>query len=81
MLWIGCGQQDSLFSRSKNLSDLLTKHESNTSSAPATASTTTPSGGSTCRSICRCCFASLLRELRRRESHRRTRQRDAMDLD
>lgn len=25
-LWIGCGQQDSLFPRSKNLSDLLTKH-------------------------------------------------------
>jgi enterochelin esterase-like enzyme len=26
-LWIGCGRQDSLFPRSKNLSDLLTKHE------------------------------------------------------
>jgi len=26
-LWIGCGQQDSLFSRSKNLSELLTKHD------------------------------------------------------
>jgi enterochelin esterase-like enzyme len=26
-LWIGCGQQDSLFNRSKNLSDLLTKHK------------------------------------------------------
>jgi enterochelin esterase family protein len=26
-LWIGCGQQDSLFPRSKNLSDLLTKYE------------------------------------------------------
>jgi enterochelin esterase-like enzyme len=25
-LWIGCGQQDSLFPRSKNLSDLLTSH-------------------------------------------------------
>jgi enterochelin esterase family protein len=27
VLWIGCGEQDSLFPRSKNLSDLLTKHE------------------------------------------------------
>lgn len=27
VLWIGCGQQDSLFSRSKNLSDLLTRHQ------------------------------------------------------
>ena len=27
MLWIGCGEQDSLFPRSKNLSDLLTKHD------------------------------------------------------
>ena len=27
VLWIGCGQQDSLFPRSKNLSDLLTKYE------------------------------------------------------
>jgi enterochelin esterase-like enzyme len=26
-LWIGCGQQDSLFGRSKNLSELLTKYE------------------------------------------------------
>jgi enterochelin esterase family protein len=26
VLWIGCGQQDSLFPRSQNLSDLLTKH-------------------------------------------------------
>jgi len=26
-LWIGCGQQDSLFPRSKNLSELLTRHE------------------------------------------------------
>ena len=26
-LWIGCGQQDSLFSRSKNLSELLTKYQ------------------------------------------------------
>jgi enterochelin esterase family protein len=26
-LWIGCGQQDSLFGRSKNLSDLLTRYE------------------------------------------------------
>ncbi|HTS24514.1 MAG TPA: alpha/beta hydrolase-fold protein [Bryobacteraceae bacterium] len=26
-LWIGCGQQDSLFPRSKNLSDLLTKYQ------------------------------------------------------
>jgi enterochelin esterase-like enzyme len=26
-LWIGCGRQDSLFSRSKNLSDLLTKYQ------------------------------------------------------
>ena len=27
VLWIGCGQQDSLFPRSKNLSELLTKHD------------------------------------------------------
>jgi enterochelin esterase family protein len=27
VLWIGCGQQDSLFPRSKNLSELLTKHQ------------------------------------------------------
>ncbi len=27
VLWIGCGQQDSLFARSKGLSDLLTKHD------------------------------------------------------
>lgn len=27
VLWIGCGQQDSLFPRSKNLSDLLTKDQ------------------------------------------------------
>ncbi len=27
VLWIGCGQQDSLFPRSKNLSDLLTKYQ------------------------------------------------------
>jgi enterochelin esterase family protein len=27
ILWIGCGQQDSLFGRSKNLSDLLTKND------------------------------------------------------
>jgi enterochelin esterase-like enzyme len=27
VLWIGCGQQDSLFGRSKNLSDLLTKND------------------------------------------------------
>jgi enterochelin esterase-like enzyme len=27
VLWIGCGKQDSLFPRSKNLSELLTKHE------------------------------------------------------
>jgi len=27
VLWIGCGQQDSLFGRSKNLSDLLTAHK------------------------------------------------------
>jgi enterochelin esterase-like enzyme len=27
VLWIGCGQQDSLFPRSKNLSDLLTKNQ------------------------------------------------------
>jgi enterochelin esterase family protein len=27
VLWIGCGQQDSLFPRSKNLSELLAKHE------------------------------------------------------
>jgi enterochelin esterase-like enzyme len=26
-LWIGCGQQDSLFGRSKNLSELLTKYQ------------------------------------------------------
>jgi enterochelin esterase-like enzyme len=26
-LWIGCGQQDSLFNRSKNLSELLTKYQ------------------------------------------------------
>lgn len=26
-LWIGCGQQDSIFPRSKNLSDLLTKYQ------------------------------------------------------
>jgi enterochelin esterase-like enzyme len=26
-LWIGCGQQDSLFGRSKNLADLLTKYQ------------------------------------------------------
>jgi Enterochelin esterase and related enzymes len=26
-LWIGCGQQDSLFARSKNLSELLTKYQ------------------------------------------------------
>lgn len=26
-LWIGCGQQDSLFPRSRNLADLLTKHQ------------------------------------------------------
>jgi enterochelin esterase family protein len=26
-LWIGCGQQDSLFPRSKNLADLLTKYQ------------------------------------------------------
>jgi enterochelin esterase-like enzyme len=26
-LWIGCGQQDSIFGRSKNLADLLTKHQ------------------------------------------------------
>lgn len=26
-LWIGCGQQDSLFTRSKNLSELLTKYQ------------------------------------------------------
>ena len=27
VLWIGCGEQDSLFGRSKNLSDLLTKNQ------------------------------------------------------
>jgi enterochelin esterase-like enzyme len=27
VLWIGCGQQDSLFPRSRNLSELLTQHE------------------------------------------------------
>jgi enterochelin esterase-like enzyme len=27
VLWIGCGQQDSLFGRSKNLSELLTKNQ------------------------------------------------------
>jgi enterochelin esterase family protein len=27
VLWIGCGEQDSLFPRSKNLSELLTKHQ------------------------------------------------------
>ena len=27
MLWIGCGEQDSLFGRSKNLSELLTKNQ------------------------------------------------------
>src|ERR1044071_9297616 len=27
VLWIGCGRQDSLFPRSKNLSELLTKHD------------------------------------------------------
>jgi enterochelin esterase family protein len=26
-LWIGCGEQDSLFGRSKNLSELLDKHQ------------------------------------------------------
>src|SRR5206468_4852830 len=26
-LWIGCGQQDSLFSRSRNLSELLAKYQ------------------------------------------------------
>jgi enterochelin esterase-like enzyme len=26
VLWIGCGRQDSLFPRSKNLDELLTRH-------------------------------------------------------
>lgn len=29
VLWLGCGQQDSLFARSKSVSELLTKHDIN----------------------------------------------------
>jgi hypothetical protein len=57
VLWIGCGQQDSLFSRSKTISDLLNKHEIK-DVFRAGDGVHNYTGGAVCPNICRCCFAN-----------------------